>query len=107
MRGRGGPRGGNRGGNRGGGRAHSAPWSRLKPVDLDPLDAFGLPSKGDARLLDPKTQERYYTKIVERYMSFCSDAGERDELLRRFSSLELSTDYVPAAPAAATLSTLR
>jgi len=42
-----------------------------------------------SRLLDFKTQERYYTKIVERYMKFCSDAGERDELLRRFASLEL------------------
>jgi hypothetical protein len=40
-------------------------------------------------LLDPKTQERYYTKIIERYMTFCSDAGERDELLRRFGSLDL------------------
>ncbi|KAK8114274.1 hypothetical protein PG999_006343 [Apiospora kogelbergensis] len=88
MRGRGGPRG-QRGG-RGGGRAPSGPWSRLKPVDLDPLEAIGLPSKGDNRLLDFKTQERYYTKIVERYMSFCSDAGERQELLRRFSSLQLS-----------------
>ncbi|KAI0151773.1 hypothetical protein GGR57DRAFT_172744 [Xylariaceae sp. FL1272] len=82
MRGRGGPRPQR-------GRA-SASWSRLKPVDLDPLDAYGLPSKGDNRLLDPKTQERYYTKIVERYMAFCSDAGERDELLRRFASLNLS-----------------
>lgn len=88
MRGRGGPRG-QRGG-RGGGRTPSGPWSRLKPVELDPLEAIGLPSKGDNRLLDFKTQERYYTKIVERYMSFCSDAGERQELLRRFSSLQLS-----------------
>ncbi|KAK8089783.1 hypothetical protein PG997_004744 [Apiospora hydei] len=88
MRGRGGPRG-QRGG-RGGGRAPSGPWSRLKPVELDPLEAIGLPSKGDNRLLDFKTQERYYTKIVERYMSFCSDAGERQELLRRFSSLQLA-----------------
>ncbi|ORY65784.1 uncharacterized protein BCR38DRAFT_428336 [Pseudomassariella vexata] len=85
MRGRGGARGAR------GGRAPSAPWSRLKPVELDPLEAIGLPSKGDNRLLDFKTQERYYTKIVERYMTFCSDAGERDELLRRFASLELST----------------
>ncbi|KAF2968590.1 hypothetical protein GQX73_g4958 [Xylaria multiplex] len=77
MRGRGGARGG---------RAPSAPWSRLKPVDLDPLESMGLPSKGDNRLLDFKTQERYYTKIVDRYMTFCSDAGERDELLRRFAS---------------------
>ncbi|KAK9776992.1 putative CSN8/PSMD8/EIF3K domain-containing protein [Seiridium cardinale] len=86
MRGRGRGRGGSRGG-----RAPSAPWSRLKPVELDPLDAIGLPSKGDNRLLDFKTQERYYTKIVERYMTFCSDAGERDELLRRFASLNLAT----------------
>lgn len=40
-------------------------------------------------LLDFKTQERYYTKIVDRYMSFCSQAGRADELLRRFSSLHL------------------
>lgn len=82
MRGRGGARGS---------RTPSAPWSRLKPVDLDPLEAMGLPSKGDIRLLDFKAQERYYTKIVERYMTFCSDAGERDELLRRFASLDLTT----------------
>ncbi|KAI1128280.1 hypothetical protein F5Y10DRAFT_178888 [Nemania abortiva] len=88
MRGRGGARGG-RGGR--GGRTPSAPWSRLKPVELDPLESMGLPSKGDNRLLDFKTQERYYTKIVERYMTFCSDAGERDELLRRFASLNLSS----------------
>ncbi|KAI8630508.1 hypothetical protein F5Y19DRAFT_48294 [Xylariaceae sp. FL1651] len=74
-----------------GGRAPSAPWSRLKPVELDPLESMGLPSKGDNRLLDLKTQERYYTKIVERYMTFCSDAGERGELLRRFASLDLSS----------------
>ncbi|XXG98871.1 dolichol-P-mannose synthesis [Hypoxylon texense] len=82
MRGRGGARGS---------RTPSAPWSRLKPVEMDPLEAMGLPSKGDTRLLDLKTQERYYTKIVERYMNFCSDAGERDELLRRFASLDLSS----------------
>lgn len=44
------------------------------------------------RLLDFKTQERYYTKIVERYMTFCSDAGERDELLRRFASLDVNAN---------------
>ncbi|KAI0125517.1 hypothetical protein BJ170DRAFT_596765 [Xylariales sp. AK1849] len=116
MRGRGGAWGasrensgdGSRGGFRGsarGGKAPSAPWSRLKPVELDPLEAIGLPSKGDNRLLDHKTQERYYTKIVERYMTFCSDAGERDELLRRFASLELSppaaSDTKPNAPSSA------
>ncbi|KAI1302227.1 hypothetical protein F5Y03DRAFT_212736 [Xylaria venustula] len=90
MRGSGGARG-SRGGGRGGSRAPSAPWSsRLRPVELDPLESIGLPSKGDNRLLDFKTQENYYTKIVDRYMTFCSDAGERDELLRRFASLNLN-----------------
>jgi len=44
------------------------------------------------RLLDYKTQERYYTKIVERYMAFCSDAGKADELLRRLGQLSISTE---------------
>ncbi|RYO81046.1 hypothetical protein DL762_007349 [Monosporascus cannonballus] len=92
MRGRGGARGG---------RAPSAPWSRLKPVEMDPLEAMGLPSKGDNRLLDFKTQERYYTKIVERYMAFCSDAGERDELLRRFAALRLTNNKETQLPSSA------
>lgn len=41
------------------------------------------------RLKSAKAQEDYYKLIAERYLSFCSDAGERDELLRRFSSLGL------------------
>ncbi|KFA63917.1 hypothetical protein S40285_03770 [Stachybotrys chlorohalonatus IBT 40285] len=48
---------------------------------------MGLPSKGDTRLLDFKAQEKYYTKIIERYLTFCTDAGQRDELLRGFSSV--------------------
>lgn len=101
-----------------GGRTPSAPWGRLKPAVEDHLESIGLPSKGDSRsvledspwpylsssvgpfreagadaacrLLDGKTQEKYYTKVVERYMAFCTDAGQRDELLRRFASLEIS-----------------
>lgn len=46
-------------------------------------------------LLDLKTQEKYYTNIVERYMTFCSDAGRRDELLRRMSSLGIADDSGP------------
>jgi hypothetical protein len=42
-----------------------------------------------SRLLDHKAQERYYTKIVERYMAFCSDAGRGDELLRRMAQLDV------------------
>jgi len=32
-----------------GGRAAPGPWSRLKPVNVDPLEVIGLPSKGDHR----------------------------------------------------------
>lgn len=32
-----------------GGRAPSGPWGRLKPVEQDPLQSIGLPSKGDTR----------------------------------------------------------
>ncbi|KAK5996626.1 hypothetical protein PT974_01963 [Cladobotryum mycophilum] len=82
-----------------GGRNPSGPWGRLKPVEQDPLESVGLPSKGDSRLLDLKAQEGYYTKIIERYMTFCSDAGQRDELLRRFSSLEISNSALASASA--------
>ncbi|OBT69437.1 hypothetical protein VE03_01106 [Pseudogymnoascus sp. 23342-1-I1] len=85
-----------------GARAYSGGWGRLKPVTLDPLEAVGLPSKGDNRLLNFKTQENYYTKIVDRYMSFCSDAGRSDELLRRMSQLSVQsgggTLLAPAKP---------
>lgn len=30
-------------------RGPSGPWQRLKPVDLDPLESMGLPSKGETR----------------------------------------------------------
>lgn len=75
-----------------GNRSTSGPWSRLKPVNLDPLEAIGLPSKGDNSLLDHKAQERYYTKIVERYMDFCTDAGKGDELSRRLAGLSISRE---------------
>ncbi|OAA58530.1 hypothetical protein SPI_06603 [Niveomyces insectorum RCEF 264] len=65
-------------------------WSRLRPVEQDPLDVYGLPSKGETRLSNFKTQERYYTKIIERYLAFCTEASDRDALLARFASLELA-----------------
>lgn len=93
-------------------------WSRLKTPLQDPLDSVGLPSKGDARyvlpipllpisqqtsyfmnsrkkllsLVDLRAQEKYYTVIVERYIKFCSTAGQRDELIQKFSSLDIGHD---------------
>ncbi|CAD6504562.1 BgTH12-00071 [Blumeria graminis f. sp. triticale] len=69
-----------------GDRTLSGPWRRLKPVTQDSLEVIGLPSKGDNKLLDYKTQETYYTRVVERYMAFCSDAEHGVELLRRLAS---------------------
>ncbi|POS75370.1 hypothetical protein DHEL01_v206237 [Diaporthe helianthi] len=80
-------------------RGPSGPWQRLKPVELDPLESMGLPSKGETspvtdqtRLHDHKNQERYYTRIVERYLSFCSDATDRDSLLEKFGSLSIGKE---------------
>jgi hypothetical protein len=57
-----------------------------------------------SRLLDFKTQERYYTKIIERYMSFCTSARKGDELTRRFASLNLSsTSSSPASSGTAAI----
>jgi hypothetical protein len=47
------------------------------------------PTNADPRLLDFKAQERYYTKVVDRLMSFCSKAGDGDELLRQFAQLNV------------------
>lgn len=65
------------------------------------------------RLLDHKTQERFYTKIVERYLSFCSDVGDRDALLQQFASLAIDkqqsasskTECSTSSTAAATVNT--
>ncbi|MCJ1350542.1 MAG: hypothetical protein MMC33_000523 [Icmadophila ericetorum] len=74
-------------------RRPSGAWGRLKPAHLDPLESMGLPSKGDNRLLDPKTQESYYNKIVSRYMQFCAKAGRSDDALdQAFASLSLSAN---------------
>ncbi|KAI9673159.1 MAG: hypothetical protein M1817_003021 [Caeruleum heppii] len=82
----------------GGGRVISAPWSRLKAVPLDALEDMGLPSKGDNRLLDHKTQETYYNKIVERYMAFCAASETGTELDKAFSSLTIANAESSSTP---------
>ncbi|KAL8338242.1 hypothetical protein RB601_006502 [Gaeumannomyces tritici] len=77
------------------GRGPSSAWGRLKPVELDPLEAMGLPSKGETRLLEFKTQNQYYTEIVKRYLAFCSDAGGRDSLLAQFAALSVGPSAAP------------
>lgn len=49
------------------------------------------------RLLDLKTQELYYGKIVDRYMQFCAAAGRSDTLDQAFASLSIQ-DGQPVEP---------
>jgi hypothetical protein len=72
--------------------------SRLKPVEIDPLAEYGLPSKGEKRLLSPKVQENYYSKIAERYLAFCTDAGDRNTLQKQFARLDIHTAPSSADP---------
>ncbi|KAH7400522.1 hypothetical protein DE146DRAFT_788095 [Phaeosphaeria sp. MPI-PUGE-AT-0046c] len=66
-------------------RGASGAWNRLKPVREDILESYGLPSKGETRLNDFKTQEIYLNRIVERYMKLC--ALNREQLDRLFASV--------------------
>ncbi|ESZ97066.1 hypothetical protein SBOR_2557 [Sclerotinia borealis F-4128] len=82
-----------------GGRNSS--WSRLKPVNQDIFEEMGLRSKGDKQLLDYKTQERFYNKIVERYLLFAADARRGDELYRKLARLNISEENGNRDPAQA------
>ncbi|KIW68105.1 hypothetical protein PV04_04072 [Phialophora macrospora] len=75
------------------GRKSSAPWDRLRPVKQDPLESMGFVSKGDNRLLDLKTQESFYNKIVARYMQFCTQHAR--DLDGAFASLTLEDARLP------------
>ncbi|KAL6711195.1 hypothetical protein ACN47E_005726 [Coniothyrium glycines] len=70
-------------------RGASGAWNRLKPVREDPLESYGLPSKGETRLNDFKTQETYFNRVIERYMKLC--ALNREELDRLFASVSQLT----------------
>lgn len=52
-----------------------------------------------ARLLDYKTQERFYNKIVERYLLFAADARRGDELYRKLARLNISHENGNRDPA--------
>ncbi|KAF4453937.1 sphingosine kinase [Fusarium austroafricanum] len=80
-----------------GNRMPSGPWGRLKPVEQDPLQSIGLPSKGDERLLDPKTQEWYYNQIISRFLAFCTEAGNKDSIIRGFEALDIRA-FDPTPP---------
>ncbi|KAJ4382428.1 hypothetical protein N0V86_002763 [Didymella sp. IMI 355093] len=70
-------------------RGASGAWNRLKPVREDVLESYGLPSKGETRLNDFRTQETFLNRITERYMKLC--ALNRSDLESLFASAAPST----------------
>ncbi|KAF1828930.1 hypothetical protein BDW02DRAFT_562123 [Decorospora gaudefroyi] len=84
-------------------RAASGAWNRLKPVREDVLETYGLPSKGETRLNDYKTQEIYFNRIIERYMKLC--ALNREELDLLFASISIPLPTSQANNATATTTT--
>nr|POE89753.1 hypothetical protein CFP56_20222 [Quercus suber] len=83
-------------------RGPSGAWSRLKPATVDPLDVYGLPSKGETGLHDFKAQEAFHKKIVERYMKFCASSGGGEGLEKAFAALAVSSENSRLAEAAST-----
>ncbi|KAL5114280.1 hypothetical protein ACEQ8H_007849 [Pleosporales sp. CAS-2024a] len=73
-------------------RGASGAWNRLKPVREDVLETYGLPSKGETRLNDYKTQEMFLNKITERYMKLC--ALNREHLDGLFAGASLAASAV-------------
>ncbi|KAF2153713.1 hypothetical protein K461DRAFT_319954 [Myriangium duriaei CBS 260.36] len=71
-------------------------WGRLRAPQTDPLEAYGLVSKGDTRLNDPKLQESFYRLIVDRYMALCSSSGPN--LSSLFASMSLSPSSQSLSP---------
>lgn len=55
-------------------------WSRLKPVQQDPLENVGLPSKGDRTLLDFKAQEDYFGHIRSAHRRFLQNTATPNDL---------------------------
>ncbi|KAF2445062.1 hypothetical protein P171DRAFT_521120 [Karstenula rhodostoma CBS 690.94] len=79
-------------------RGASGAWrrgDRLKPAPADTLELYGLPSKGETRLNDFRTQEFYFSKLIERYMRLC--AINEKQLSALFASITL-TDAPTTTP---------
>lgn len=80
-------------------RGPSGAWSRLRPPPVDPLEAYGLPSKGETRLSDFRAQETYFETIVARYMKFCASCGSGEKLEQAFATLHLDPATAPNSSA--------
>ncbi|KAK6003582.1 hypothetical protein QM012_009353 [Aureobasidium pullulans] len=80
-------------------RGPSGAWGRLRQPQIDPLEVYGLPSKGETRLADLKTQETYFERIVARYMKFCASHPSGETLEAAFHNLDLDSSSTTPTPA--------
>ncbi|THZ83413.1 hypothetical protein D6C84_04973 [Aureobasidium pullulans] len=89
-------------------RGPSGAWGRLRQPQIDPLEVYGLPSKGETRLADLKTQETYFERIVTRYMKFCASHPTGEKLEAAFQNLGIAATSTPTpSPAVASLHTAK
>ncbi|KAI4766830.1 hypothetical protein E4T52_00730 [Aureobasidium sp. EXF-3400] len=79
-------------------RGPSGAWGRLRQPQIDPLEVYGLPSKGETRLADPKTQETYFERIVARYMKFCASHPSGESLEAAFHNLDINSTSTSPTP---------
>ncbi|KAG9662998.1 hypothetical protein KCU95_g3813, partial [Aureobasidium melanogenum] len=80
-------------------RGPSGAWGRLRQPQIDPLEVYGLPSKGETRLADVKTQETYFERIVARYMKFCASHPSGETLEAAFHNLDINSSSTTPTPA--------
>ncbi|KAH0419727.1 hypothetical protein KCU90_g10345, partial [Aureobasidium melanogenum] len=80
-------------------RGPSGAWGRLRQPQIDPLEVYGLPSKGETRLADLKTQETYFERIVARYMKFCASHPSGETLEAAFHNLDIDSSSTTPTPA--------
>ncbi|KAF2859885.1 hypothetical protein K470DRAFT_282393 [Piedraia hortae CBS 480.64] len=76
-------------------RRQSIRWARRRVGNIDPLEAYGLPSRGETGLFDYKAQEKYYNEIVERYIKFyAASKGESGmvDLEQSFADMLIKDD---------------
>ncbi|KAH0369306.1 hypothetical protein KCU65_g3425, partial [Aureobasidium melanogenum] len=79
-------------------RGPSGAWGRLRQPQIDPLEVYGLPSKGETRLADLKTQEAYFERIVARYMKFCASHASGETLEAAFHNLDINSSSTTPTP---------
>ncbi|KAL9096774.1 MAG: hypothetical protein Q9165_001262 [Trypethelium subeluteriae] len=86
-------------------RGASSAWNRLNQPPSDPLEQYGLPSKGETKLNDFRAQEKFFAKIQERYMKFCGSTGGGDALEKAFDQLSLSEPPSPSSSSSSAIIT--